>query len=158
MADKKELLNELKEKFEEAKKELGFNASFEELDSAFFIKDAVLSIGFVSDGFSRQLCSRIIDTFNSWHSYLNGLMMPSSSFFASQTEAKLFNTPEDKKIIWSLIKKAMYLSSKNSIIGMSKDKNLEKEFIDEAYISWRDFYCPGILKILQRVNEGWKKE
>ena len=46
MKDKETLLKELREKFEIMKKELGFKASFKELDEIFFIEDFILNAGF----------------------------------------------------------------------------------------------------------------
>ena len=105
MIDKKHLIKELKEEFEKAKKELNFQSTFEELDSVFKIQDAVFSAEFVSQNFSRQLCSRILEYYVNWGGYLNGLIMPTSGYLASQTEANLFGGQKDKEIIWKLINK-----------------------------------------------------
>ena len=74
-----ELLEELKEKFEKTRKELGFKSNFDEINEIFFINDFILHEKFVSEFFSRQLCRRIVDTYNSWVGYLHGLMMPNPS-------------------------------------------------------------------------------
>ena len=87
-AKKKEILAELKEKFENEKKRLGFKSSFDEVDKAFFIEDAVLQNGFVSETFSRQMCHRIVDTFSSWNNYMHSLIMPNPSHMINMTEAK----------------------------------------------------------------------
>ena len=52
---KKEILEEMKEAFDKSKKELGFKASFDDLEEAFSIKDGVLQHGFVGEKFSRQI-------------------------------------------------------------------------------------------------------
>lgn len=157
MNEKEELLRELKEKFDESKKEIGFKPSFEELEESFSITDSVLSIGFVSDNFSRQLCSRIVDYFRDWHGYLNNLLIPSSSYYASQTESKLFQLEDDKKKIWELIKVSMKFSSMHSFIGVRKNKSLEKEFIDGAYESWNNFFKGELSEILEKVYLNWKE-
>ena len=41
--NKKELLDELQVKFEETKEQLGFNSTFEEIESIYYIKDFVLT-------------------------------------------------------------------------------------------------------------------
>jgi len=152
------LMKELEKSFEECKSNLGFKSSFEEIDSVFFLKDAVLSSGFVSETFSRQLCSRMVDTFNSWHGYLNGLLMPNQNYFAGQTECKLFNNNEDKKEIWRLIKKTMQISSRHSLIGINKDKEMERDFIDDCVGIWKNDFSLSLTKILKKVNDGWKEE
>lgn len=155
MIDKKHLLRELEEKFKEVQKELGFETSFEDLDSVFFIQDSILSSGFVSDNFSRQLCSRIVDTYNNWNNYLNNLLMPNPGFLPFQTEAKIFSSEEDKQMIWDLIKNAIRLTSMNSLVIVNKDKILEKKFIDESYNYWKSNFQPCIEKIMKRVHEAW---
>lgn len=67
MINKQELLKELETEFSKLKKELKFSATFEELDNTFFLKDLILKEGYVSPEFSRQLCWRLVDTFNSWY-------------------------------------------------------------------------------------------
>ena len=158
MIDKKDLLKELEKEFEDSKKRLGFKVSFEEIDSVFMLKDSILSEGFVSTNFSRQLCSRIIDFFRDWHGYLNNLLMPNGSYYASQTEAKLFQSEEDKENIWKLIKISMRFSSMHSLIGLTKDDQMEGKFVDMAYGVWVNEFNPGLEKILKRVYDGWRKE
>lgn len=156
MIDKKKLLNELEDKFEESKKELGFETSFEDLEREFSIKDSVLSTGFVSEDFSKQICSRIVEHFRGWHDFLNGLLMPNPSYYAGQTESKLFNNEEDRKKIWNLIKISMEFSSTYSLLSLKDDKVMGAKFIDGTYTSWINLFKPGILYLLTKVNEGWK--
>ncbi len=158
MIDKKEILKELDQEFSRSRKELGFKPTFDELEAEFSIKDFVLSSGFVSEKFSRQLCARIVDHYRDWHGYLNNLLMPNPSFFAGQTEAKLFNSTEDRNAIWKLITLAMKFSSVHSIIGLEADKEREKKFIDESYSEWVGKFKPGLLYLLEKVNGGWNKE
>ena len=158
MVDKKELLKELEKKFAEAKKEIGFSPEFENIEKEFSIKDMVLSAGFVSDDFSRQLSAQIVNHFRDWHGYLNNLLLPNPSFYAGQTEAKLFNSESERKKIWNLVTLSMKFSSMHSVAGLTEDKTKEKEFIDEAYTSWINVFKPGILEIMEKVYGGWKKE
>lgn len=158
MIDKKELLKELEIEFENSKKELGFHATFEELDSAFSLRDGIVSSEFISPNFSRQLCARILDNFMGWHNYLNGLLAPNSSFLASQTEMKLFSGDEDRKVIWHMIKKSMEYSTTHSLIGFTKDKEAEAKFIDDALAYWNQRFSPDLVKLLSKANDAWKKE
>ena len=157
MIDKKHLLKEMHEAFDSSKKELGFETSFEDLDGAFFISDYVLSSEFVSETFSRQLCSRIVETLQGWMGYLESLLIPNPQSFVSQTESKLFQDENYKKKIWNAIKEVRNLSSMNSLAGLKKDKVIEKEFIDSAFVFWRETYSPLLVEILEKINEAWKK-
>jgi hypothetical protein len=84
--------------------------------------------------------------------------MSNPGFFANQTEAKLFQSEADKKMIWDLMKVAMKFSSLHSVVGLSKNKELEARYIDESLVAWKERFNPGLTKILERVHEGWKKE
>ncbi len=158
MIDKKQIIREIEEKFKDAKKEIGFETSLENLDSAFSIKDSVLSNGFVSDNFSRQICSRIAEAYGSWVNYLNNLLIPSSGFIPFQTESKIFSSEQDRKLVWSLIRGAIQLTSLNNLINLNKDKKLEKDFIDSSYKYWVEVFSPSMEKIMQRSHEAWKKD
>lgn len=155
--DKKKILKDLEENFVELKKELKFDPTFEEIEKEFSITDAVLSSGFVSENFSRQICSRIAEYYRDWHGYLNNLLLPNPSYFAGQTEAKIFNSEADKKRIWNLIEISMKFSSMYSLVGLISDKEKEKEFINEAYLSWINEFKPGLFYLMNKVYEGWKK-
>ena len=158
MAEKKKLLSETEDAFKEAQKELGFKTSFEELEREFSLTDSVLSAGFVSENFARQICSRIADFYRNWHGYLNNLLLPNPSFYAGQTESKLFQSQDDKNKIWNLIKISMNFSSLHSINILKSDKEAEAKFIDEGYSRWINVFKPGLIYLLKKVNEGWKKE
>ena len=155
--EKKELLGELVKQFDRAKKELGFKASFEDLDNAFFITDSVLSAGFVSETYSRQLCARIVDNFMNWNHYLNSLLMPNPSFLVNAIEAKLFNTEENRKKIWELVKGSMKMTSTNYLLGLTKDKKKEAAFIDEAVKYWNSSFKQGLTEIVGKISEEWGK-
>ena len=156
--DKKEILKELEKKFSEVRKEIGFEPTFEEIEKEFEITDAVLSSGFVSENFSRQLCSRIAEFYRDWHGYLNNVLMPNPSFFAGQTESKLFNNDEDRKKVWKLIGISMRFSSWHSLVGLTQDKKKEREFINESYTLWINDFKPGLIYMINKVHDGWKKE
>jgi len=156
MGDKEILLKELKEEFEKSRKELNFKVSYNEIEREFKIEDAILSMGFVSTNFSRQLCSRILENYMGWHNYLNGLLIPSTGYFSNQIESKLFSSKEDKEIMWNLIKKIMIFSSEHSLIDLNKDKKRESKFIDETFSYWVKKFNPEIIKILSKVNSEWK--
>ena len=158
MSEKQEILKELEREFKNLKKELKLNIELEELDEVFHIKNMVLSEGYVGENLSRQICSRISDTFGNWTGYLNNLVLPNSSYIPSQTEAKLFFSAEDKKRIWALITGAMKLISKNSLDIIKADKILQKEIIEGSLIYWKEEFSPNVAKIMRRIHDAWAKD
>ena len=158
MASKEELMKQLKEKFDACKRELEFKSSFEELDEMFHISDGVLDAGFVSDRFSRQLCSRIVDNYMNWTNYLHGLIMPNPQSMINMHESKMFSDSDLRKKIMKTITQAMALVSTNTKAGLTKDKKAEAEFIDESIKFWKENFKPEITKIIEKVNSDWKAD
>ena len=157
MVDKKQILRELEHDFEKLKKEIKLESNFEELEIAFGIKDSILSTGFVSEDLSRQLCSKISETFYNWINYFNNLILPNSGFMPSSTESQLFSSKEDRELIWSLIQGSMKFVSKNSLDIISKDKVLQKELIDGAMKYWKSEFSTKTKEIMKKVHDGWNK-
>lgn len=152
----KEILNELEKKFEELKKELGFKSELQDIDEIFYIKDAILKDGFVSENIDRQICSRIIETYMGWTNYLHSLIVPNPQNILNISESRIFNS-EEKKEINNMMKKAMEISSKNSWIGLTKNKQEEARFIDEAVNNWKNNFGIKLIKILEKVKGEWEK-
>ncbi len=151
----KEILDELEEKFKIMKKELGFKASLDELDEAFFIRDALLAAHFASEKLSRQICSRIIETYMVWTNYLHSLIMPNPGHMLNMNESKMFNE-EEKRALLRLISQTMELTSRNNLIGLTKDKKEEAKFIDSALNFWVKSFKPEMIKVVTKINENWK--
>tara|TARA_Y100000310_G_scaffold345322_1_gene463766 strand:+ start:421 stop:921 length:501 start_codon:yes stop_codon:yes gene_type:complete len=151
-----ELLKELEVKFKQTKDDLGFKASFEELDGVFFLKDAVLSAGFVSEAFSRQICSRIVETYSNWNNYLHGLIMPNPHHILNVNESKMIDD-EEKKVVTGLLSESMALASTNTLIGLTQDKKSEGKFIDDSLEFWKSSFKPKAGKVIKKINDGWKK-
>lgn len=154
--DKKEILKDLEKNFEELKKELKFNSTFEDINKIFFIQDAVLREGFVGENFSRQLCSRIVETYIGWTNYLHSLIMPNPQNMLNISESRVFSN-EEKEEMKTLMKKGMFLNSRNSWIGLTKNKQEEAKFIDESVEIWNKEFCSKITKILEKIKEEWKQ-
>lgn len=157
MKDKKELLNEMKEKFEDIKKDLKFKSSLEELNNIFYIKDAVLNIGFVSENFSRQLCARIVETYSNWNNYLHSLILPNPQHMINMNESKMFNEEEKKEIV-AILTKSLALTSTNTLVGLTKDKQLEGKFIDDSVEFWKQDFHPKLVEFIKKINNGWKEK
>ena len=153
--EKEKLITELEKKFKEIKSELNFNSTFEEIDQIFFIKDYILKDKFVSDNFSRQLCYRIVETYMSWNEYLHSIIMPNPQNILNMGESKIFNQEEKKEIV-ELMKKIMGISSKNSLIGLEKDKKAEALFIDNSVKFWNEEFKPKMVKTMKKVNKEWE--
>tara|TARA_Y100000034_G_C6908541_1_gene422428 strand:- start:1850 stop:2371 length:522 start_codon:yes stop_codon:yes gene_type:complete len=154
---KKAVLQELKEKFDECKADLGFEPSLEEIDSIFFVSDWVLESGFVSENFSRQLCKRIIDTYGSWQNYFHNLVMPAPGYIPYMTESKAIGE-DGKKDLLKLIAKIFNLITMNTEIGLNKDKTKEREFIDKSVRFWNDEFKEKAQEIMGKVRKGWENQ
>jgi len=156
MKNKKELMNELKEKFEAVKKNLGFKAVFEDIDNYFFIKDAVLEVGFVSDSFERQLCLRMVTTYYSWIDQLHAWLNPGMTNMITNNETKYFNE-QDREKMKILISKAMYFLRKDKLNGIKKDNAGMGNLIDEMVSSRNDFF-KTIGDLHEKTTSCWNEE
>jgi len=151
-----ELRQNLKNAFADLKKERGLTATFEEIDSIFFIQDFIDEKGYVSTSFSRQLCSRMVGLFQNWHAYLHGIVMPNPSSLPAMTEHQLFSEEERSKIT-QLMSKYMEYCSRSGIIGISKNETKEGQFIDDGVALWNETKSE-ILTILERVNANYAEK
>ncbi|MBR9676336.1 hypothetical protein GOV05_04980 [Candidatus Woesearchaeota archaeon] len=151
------VLKKLSEEFEKTRKELGFKSSLDELNQVFFIKDYIEKEGFVSQDFSRQLCSRIVDTYNQWYGYLHTLVVPNPHSMFNMTESQFFGDEEKEKIML-LMDELMNHSSKNTIIGLEKNKKEEAIFIDDSLSLWDKKIKPELLKLLKKIAKGWENK
>jgi hypothetical protein len=157
MVDKRDLMKETEKSFGSLKKELGLKVEFKELDGEFHVVDSVFETGYVLNEFSIQLTSRIVDYFRNWSGYLNGLLMPNASYYASQTESKLFNAEEERQKVWKIIKTCMDFSSMYSLMHLKNDREMIGKFIDEAYQAWVSEVRPFMIEVLGKVNKAWSK-
>ncbi len=154
---KHELLEEFEKSFEKMQKELGFKSSFQDIEKIFFVKDAILKDGFVSDALSRQICSRISENLMNWNSYMYNLIFPNPSDMIMNSESKSLSQQE-RNDLWRLIRKAMELASRNTLVGLSKDKKREAEFIDDSVKFWNADFNPKMQEFLTKINSDWNKQ
>jgi hypothetical protein len=152
--EKEKLLKELKGEFDKSKKEMGFKASFEELEKVFYIKDYVLKEGFVSSRFDRVLCHRVIETVNSWGWFLHGIVVPNPNSMFSITESQYFGEDE-KKQFNELMNKTAEIASRNSLLVLNQDKVAEGKLIDDAIEFWNKEFNPELTKIMGKINKNW---
>jgi hypothetical protein len=151
-----ELLKELEEKFKIMQREMGLTSSLKQLDDIFFVSDAILHQRYVSPQLSRQICSRIVETYMGWNNYLHNLVMSAPGYMIQMNESKMLSE-DDKKNALKLMAQAMVIVSGNSLVGLTKDKKEEAELIDEAVEFWNTIYRPQIEKLIRKINDGWKK-
>jgi len=154
--EKTQLLKEFKEDFEKMKKELKFKSNFDDLNNIFFIDDFVLKTEFVSNRLSRQICSRIVETYMNWNNYLHSLIIANPQNMINVTESKVFND-EERLDIRKLMTKAMALVSTNTLIGLTKDKKAESKFIDDSVSFWVSEFGIKVEEIMKKVNDEWKE-
>ena len=149
-----ELLDEFEKEFEKAKKELKFKATLEELDDTYFLKDFISKEGFVSNRLSRQICRRIVDLYMSWAQYFHGLLMPNPNSIVNMAESNAIDD-EDKEEITKLLDKLMLAANENNLIGLTKDKKAEAEFIDNSISLWKEIK-PVFEKVTKKVKGKWE--
>ena len=149
-----ELIKQFEREFEKIKKDLGFKSSLEELDKVFFLRDFILKENYVATKLSRMVCGRIVDTYYSWANYLQGLLMPNPGHMLSMTESQVFDENE-KEEIFNLCSKVMALVSRNSLVGITRDKNEEAKFIDESLEFWNKTFSSELERIMKRVKDFW---
>ena len=156
--EKEKILKEYEEEFEKLKKVIGFKANLEDLESEFYIKDYILEMGHVRTNLIMQITSRIVDYFRNWANFLNTILIPNPGFMPSQTEAKIFSSEDDRKDIWKMLRLCMDYSSKYSLMFVSKDMKMQKDFIDDSLEDWKNILRPFIKKVMLKINDAWEKE
>lgn len=157
VSEKAELLKEFEEKFKEAKKQFGIKTNIEEINECFFIRDNILSKGFVSQDLLMQICSGIVDNYYLWNNYLHGLVIPNNQNMMQMTESKMFNE-DDKKEILNIIKGSMPIIRAYGVLLLTKDKTAEAKFIDNSVAFWKKNYSVRMLKIMKKVVDEWSKK
>ncbi|MEK6858756.1 MAG: hypothetical protein AABX53_02490 [Nanoarchaeota archaeon] len=148
------LLKELHDSYASLQRSSGVRASLDELDVAFYVRDAILSAGYVSSLPSQQLCARIADVFMNWNSYLHGLVMPDPHFLVQMNESKFIDS-EGKKAILALIARSMVFVSRNTLFHARADLREEARFIDESLAFWKNDYQPTLISILETLRARW---
>ncbi len=153
-----ELLQELKEKFEEEKKRLGFKAEFEKVNDIYCMSDMVLSDGFVSEKFSRQLINRIVELFASWLNEIYSWVYPNQMDFIHLNENRTLSEEERKEILL-MIDRVMYLVRKNKLIAFEySGKKEEGDFVDELVEFNEKYFTPFVLKFYGKFEKFWRDE
>ena len=152
--ENKDLMKEFEAEFQKLKSELNFKTSLEELDNIFFIKDYIKHQGFVSSQMPKQICSRIVETYNQWLGYLNSLIIPNQSYIPLFSEQEMLDEKE-KEDIYKLITKTMVLTSKNTVIALGKSEESQGDYIDEAVDFWNNTFSKKISKLAHKINKGW---
>ena len=148
------LLKELRDAYLSLQHSHGVRVGLDELDRAFYIRDAILSAGYVSPLLTQQLCARIADVFMNWNSYLHGLVMPDPHFLVQMNESKFIDS-EGKKAILALIARSMVFVSRNTLFHARANLAEETRFIDEALAFWKTDYQPTLVSILETLRARW---
>ncbi len=153
---KEEILKELKEKFEEVKKELNFKSSYEDINELCLLEDSVLNIGFVSNDFSKQLINKIIESFYSWLGILHSWLMPSPQDMIFMSEANKLDENE-KNQVKKIVSYIMYLVRKNKRIEFQRDNAKKGEFIDEMINFGKGDFTKFMIKFHKKFELAWKE-
>lgn len=148
------ILEELEKAYEKYGQERNVTISLDELDSIFFIRDYIQKEKYVSTNLGRAICYRITETYYSWINFIHRLIMPNPNSLLDLKESKLF---EDKEELIAILNKMVELTSRNSLIGIKKDIEGEKKFIEDALSLWKSI-SPILIKNLTEINAMWKNE
>lgn len=151
-----EIYKELEFAFKKIKEELKFNASFEELEKVFSLKDDAVENSSISDKYDRQLCKRIVNIYFNSYNHLHSLIMPDSSSILNMTESQAFNEHEQNKINLAM-NKIMAFISKNNIMSVTQDFSKEGEFIDEGLRLWNEEIQEMMKFTTIKIQENWEK-
>ncbi len=154
MTSEEELIQTLRNAFDSYAKELSLSFTFEEFDSTFFIQKTVLRQQYVGDIF-LVLSESVVNTYMSWHSYLQGLVFPQSSNMSSVEESQLF-LEEEKKEFKELMRRSLYISSQQVLLALDTDTKLRSAFLHKAFEDWNTYYKPKITAIMTKVSSHWE--
>jgi hypothetical protein len=147
---------EIKQKFDELKKQCNFKANYEELDDIFYLTDFFKEKGFLSDKFSRQLLGRMIDTLAKWNEFLHRILVPNAGSIVVIEESKIF-TDSERREINVIFNKIMEFISRNSVIGVSLNNSKEGELIDDIFDFWNQ-NKGKFVEFLSKINKMWNEK
>lgn len=156
--NKEQLLKELRKQFDLTKKRLGFKSTFEEINEMSYIEDMVLSQGFVSNQFSRQMINRMVETSYGWINTLYAWVYPAPMDIVYINESKKLSKEERTEILF-MMDRIMYLVRKNKRIafeGLIKEE--ESKFIDELVDFDKKYFNPFMLKFNKKFEKAWREE
>jgi hypothetical protein len=148
------LLEELDAEYAKYARERGLEVTLDELDSIFFIRDLVQKEGFVSTNLGRMISHRISESYYGWINFLHRLIMPSGGSLIDIKESKLF---ENKEHLVLMFNKFVELVSRNTLIGLNKNKEMEAQFIRDAVALWKTSNSDLIMHVTA-INAMWKSE
>jgi hypothetical protein len=150
------ILERLENEFSQFKKEHKIIPTLDELDKAFFIREHILSRGWVGTSLGRSLCYQIVNSFNGWMNYLLSIVMPNAGSMVQMNESQSF-TEDDKKEIIKLMNRILAVTTQNAIVSLSKDATAESKFINDSWTLWKTIH-PEFLRYTKKSLEHWKKE
>ncbi|MBI4018576.1 MAG: hypothetical protein HY368_03120 [Candidatus Aenigmarchaeota archaeon] len=151
------LIRQFEKDFMAMRKELGFKVTLEELDSIFFLRDFISKENYVSGKLSRQVCSRIVDTYMAWVNYLHSLLVPNPGYLINVNESDAFSQKE-KKNMAKLVSRIMTHASTNGLVGLTKERDKEAEFIDKSVSLWNKSVKTELVAIMKKVNKKWSED
>jgi hypothetical protein len=156
--NKNEILNDLRNQFEATRKKLGFKASYDEINRISYIEDMVLSEGYVSNQFSRQLINRMVETLYSWMNEIYSWIYPAPMDIVHMHENRKLNEQEKKEMLLAM-DGIMYFVRKTKRIAFDGFKEKEEsEIIDEVVDFYNIRFKPFMLKYHKRFEDLWKDE
>ena len=152
-----ELTVEFENKFKLFKNDVGLKSSFKKLDGGFLLKDSILEEGFVGEDVSRTLSRRIVDVYTYWANNIHGLILPNPGSIISITQHDMFDESERNEMS-ILLNKMLALTSRNSVLSLTRDKKEEAKFIDDSLKFWTKELSPKMKVIYNKISVSWEKK
>ena len=83
--------------------------------------------------------------------------MPNPQNMANLAESDQFDEQEKKELI-KIMNKSFELTSRNTLIGLKKDKKQEAKFIDDGVEFWKSEFKIKLQEIMKKINNYWKEK
>ena len=150
-SEKKDTLKELKEKYSEYQKKY-YLPSFEELNKEFGIEKAEKD----TDFFLREIIKIVIDKFQNYMRFIEGLINPSNASIFVFSLVKLIDNG-NKERLSKAYKKISEIELKIISLDLESTENSEAEFIKYCYKNWMEIK-KDLIHVMKFVEENWDKK
>lgn len=154
--DKKQLLDELEEEFKGLKEELGFESTLDGLDKHFFIRDMIISYGYVPNSFKSAVLHRIKERFYQHVSQIHRMLLPSPYSVMESAEHNMLSD-EDKKELDLQMKRYVQKTVECGLALMREDKEDQARYIDDSLSLLKETF-PVLLRYQEKTYKLWKEE
>lgn len=147
-SEKEKPLKKIKEKYSEYQKKFSL-PEFHELNKEFGIEKAEDETEF----FLREIIKVMIDKFQNYMRFLEGLLNPSGNSLFAFSIIKLIDNGNKQKLS-DAYKKISEIELKIILLDIESDENTEAEFINYSYKIWKEIK-KNLLDVMKKVEENY---